>query len=187
MDRIVEVIAVLLSASYTFLYLISYMPEAYIPAIIGSFIFAYLCVKRKIYAESFLHLFYVLTAILGILFFFYGYPVGMWKPEYNFIMIAVSVLVTWLVGRFLKKKTQSKLPYVDAFTTVFSLGATWLMILNIEDNWYYWVVINSVTVVLYYMRGLKFGAILYFIYLLMAIDGCVDSITWCEDLAARFT
>ena len=68
MDRILEAIAVLFSASYTFMYLISYMPEAYIPAIIGSFIFAYLCVKREIYAESFLHLFYVLTAILAFSF-----------------------------------------------------------------------------------------------------------------------
>ena len=53
MDRIVEVIAVLLSASYTFLYLISYMPEAYIPAIIGSFIFAYLCVKERFMLNRF--------------------------------------------------------------------------------------------------------------------------------------
>ena len=186
MDRLLEAIAVLLSASYTFMYLISFIPEAYIPAIMGSFIFAYLCIKKEIYAESFLHLSYVLTAILGIFFHFFGAPVGLWKPEYNVIMIAVSVLVTWLVGRFLKN-TNSKLPYVDAFTTIFSLGATWLMILNIKDNWYYWVVINSVTVVLYYMRGMKYGSALYFIYLLMAIDGCSDSITWCEDLAALFT
>ena len=91
------------------------------------------------------------------------------------------------MGTTLKKHTISKMPYVDSFTTVFSLGATWLMIINIPDSWYYWLAINAVSTVLYYKRGLKFGAILYFIYLLMSIDGCIDNITWFEDLSLLIT
>ena len=101
-------------------------------------------------------------------------------------MIAVSTIATWGLGNYLKKNTKSKLPFIDAFTTVFSIGATWLMIIKIPDSWYYWVVINAVSTILYFRRGLKMGAVLYAIYLLMAIDGCFESITWFESLAGLF-
>ena len=44
------------------------------------------------------------------------------------------------VGLYLKRKTDAKTPYLDAFTTVFSLIATWLMIHYVHENWLYLIV-----------------------------------------------
>lgn len=186
MDRVLEVIAVLLSLLYTLMYLIGIMPVAFYPAAIGAAIFTYLCYKKEIYAEAFLQFFYIVMALLGFYFFYYGYPLGTWGAWQNLALVIGSTIATCFLGLYLKKKTSSKLPMVDSFTTVFSLGATWLMIMNIPDNWYYWVAVNAVSTVLYYRRGLKFGAALFGIYLMMSIDGCFESINWFEDLAKLF-
>lgn len=183
MYKVLEGVAVGLSLLYTFMYLIGVLPWAFYPAAIGAAIFTYLCFKKEILAEAFLQLFYVGMAGLGIYFFYYGSPIGSWSSWDNLTLVLTSTFVTWLLGSYLKKNTSAKIPFIDSFTTVFSLGATWLMIINIPDSWYYWVAINAVSTILYYKRGLKYGALLYFIYLIMSIDGCVDSITWFEDLA----
>ena len=186
MDRVLEAIAVLLSLLYTFMYLIGIVPGAFYPAAIGAIIFTYLCYKKKIYAEAFLQFFYLVMAIFGFYFFYYGYPIGSWGTWENFALVVGSTIATFYLGTYLKKNTNSKLPMVDSFTTVFSIGATWLMILNIPDSWYYWVAINAVSTLLYYRRGLKFGAALFGIYFVMSIDGGFESITWFEDLANLF-
>jgi nicotinamide mononucleotide transporter len=186
MDKVLEAIAVTLSLLYTFMYLIGVLPGAFYPAAIGAGIFTFLCYKKEIFAESFLQLFYVVMAGCGIYFFYFGLPVGSWGGLDNLILITASLFAAWGIGTYLKKNTSSKMPFVDSFTTVFSLGATWLMIINIPDCWYYWVVINGASTYLYFKRGLKMGAFLYAIYLLMAIDGCIESITWFKSLAGLF-
>ena len=183
-DKTIEVIAVAMSLLYTLMYLVGYMPQAYVPAAIGAGLFTYLCYKREIYAEAFLQGFYILMAFLGFYFFYYGYPVSEWEATDNLVLIAGSLITTYLLGLYLRKNTTSKLPFVDSFTTVFSLGATWLMITNIPDSWYYWVAINGVSMILYFKRDLKFGALLFLVYLLMSVDGCIESITWFEDLVS---
>ena len=62
-------------------------------------------------------------------------------------------------------------PLTDAFTTVFSLWATWLMVNNHHANWAYWIAIDAVAIVLYAKRGLPLGAALCAIYLVMAVMG----------------
>ncbi len=186
MDKVLEAIAVALSLLYTFLYLVNILPSAFIPAAIGAVIFIYLCYRKEIFAEAFLQFFYVIMALAGFYFFYYGYPIGSWGIYHNLILISASTIVTIIVGKYLKEKTKSKMPFIDAFTTVFSLGATWLMVINVQDCWYYWVAINSVSIYLYYMRDLKIGAFLFLVYLLMSIDGCFENITFFESLAGLF-
>ena len=172
--KILEGVAVVSGLLYTFLYLYDvFMPAGFFFAIAGAGIFIYLCLRKEIYAESFLHLFYIVTGFIGIALYGSEFATK-WPVSWHLYLITASVLATILVGYLLKKNSSSKLPYIDTFTTVFSLGATWLMITWEPTNWFYWVVINSVTVVLYYRRGLKMGALLYAIYLLMAIKGSYD-------------
>lgn len=176
-DKALEAIAVVSSLGYTWMYLKGYLPEAFIFAALGAAIFTYLCYKKKIYAETALQIFYIWFAIQGYLMN-QGGEVYEWVLGDHLVWLGANAVATALLGYMLKKKTESKLPYLDAFTTVFSLGATWMMIHNVHENWLYWIVIDSVAILLYYKRGLKMGALLYFLYLLLAIDGYFESITW---------
>ena len=94
-----------------------------------------------------------------------------WPLEWHLTAIAITATLTSPRRWALKRWTRSALPLADAFTTVFSLWATWLMVQNHHANWAYWIAIDAVAIVLYAKRGLPFGAALYAIYLVMAVMG----------------
>ncbi|WP_306641806.1 nicotinamide riboside transporter PnuC [Sanyastnella coralliicola] len=162
---------------YTYMYLKELLPMAFIPAFFGGGIFVVLCWNRKIYAESALQLFYVGMAVYG-----YFQAVGEWRIEHwglaeHIPYLALGIFGVAGTGFALQRFTDAERPYLDAFTTVFSLIATWLMVNFIHENWLYWIIIDAVAIFLYYQRQLYFGAALFVIYLVMAIDGYWEQIT----------
>ena len=133
----------------------------------------WLCWKRNILAEAMLQVFYVLFAVYGA---WASSQPQSWTPQtrsisWHLMAIFCITLITWGVAWGLKRWTQSALPRTDAFTTVFSLWATWLMVQNHHANWAYWIAIDAVAILLYAKRGLPIGAALYAIYLVMAVLG----------------
>lgn len=63
--KLIEALAVVFSLAYTWMYLKGELPEGYILAGLGAGLFAFLCWKRKIYAESALQFFYIGMAVYG--------------------------------------------------------------------------------------------------------------------------
>ena len=177
MYKLAEAIAVLLSLAYTWMYLKGYLPEGYIPAGIGAGIFAILCWTKKIYAESALQLFYIGMAAYG--FYIVSDPGSgeIWTISTHLLWLLAATIGTLLLGTFLKLYTDASMPYLDAFTTVFSVIATWMMIHLVHENWLYWIIIDAVSIYLYAKRGLKLGSVLFAVYLLLALDGYFDAIS----------
>jgi len=62
-------------------------------------------------------------------------------------------------------------PFLDALTTVMSFVAMFLMAQKKIESWVYWVIVDIIGVVLYFVKGVKFISILYVILLLIAIRG----------------
>jgi nicotinamide mononucleotide transporter len=172
--KLIEVAAVTLSVAYTWMYLKGHLPWAFIPAALGAGLFAYLCWNRKIYAESALQVFYIGLAGYGLA----GYGNGVQiSGLFHLVLLSSAVLGTLVLGVILKKTTDAMLPFLDAFTTVFSLAATWLMINMIHENWLYWIVIDTVSIYLYAKRGLQLSSVLFLLYLLLALDGYFEAIS----------
>ena len=92
-------------------------------------------------------------------------------------MLCAATLVNgWLIAR-----TQGGLvPYVDAFVAWVSVLATWLVARKVLENWLYWIVVDSVAVVLYWSQGLHATAALFVVYVLIAVRGYF---AWRADLA----
>lgn len=65
-------------------------------------------------------------------------------------------------------------PFLDAFTTVMSFVATVLLARKIVESWYLWILVDVIGVWLYYVRGVKFIALEYLIFLVMATYGMLD-------------
>ena len=172
-ERITEALAVLLSLGYTWGYLRGWTPWCFVPAGLGAGLLAWLCWRRNILAESGLQVFYVGFAAYGA---WLSFDAPNWTPrsqplEWHLIAIGITSICTCAMAWGLKRFTQSALPLPDAFTTVFSLWATWLMVQNHHANWAYWMAIDAVAVFLYAKRGLPMGAALYAIYFAMACMG----------------
>lgn len=72
--------------------------------------------------------------------------------------------------------------YLDAATTVMSFAAQILLVQRFIENWYIWIVVDVIGVWLYYVKGVKFIAVLYFIFLILATKGLIN---WLSDHKAH--
>ena len=172
-ERAAEAVAVLLSLSYTWGYLRGWTPWCFLPAAGGAALLGWLCWKRNILAEAALQAFYVVFAGYGA---WLSSSAQDWTPQsepltWHLTATCITAAVTLATAWGLRRWTRSTLPLADAFTTIFSLWATWLMVQNHHANWAYWIAIDAVAIVLYAKRGLPLGAALYAIYLAMAVMG----------------
>lgn len=172
-ERIAEAVAVALSLGYTWGYIRGWVPWCFAPAAVGAALLTWLCWRRNILAEAALQLFYVCFAAYGA---WRSVHPANWTPQtaslaWHLMAISIAAGCTLLLSLLIRRKTSSAMPGLDAFTTVFSLLATWLMVNNHHANWAYWIAIDAAAIVLYAKRGLHMGAALYAIYLAMAVWG----------------
>ena len=137
-------------------------------AIVSSAIYIYLCFTAQLYIETILQVFYLAMA-------FYGWfswkqskettnDLKKWTLTEHAINLFLSALVMLILGYFFDKYTNQQQPYLDAFTTCFSLAATYMVTKKIVENWIYWIVIDVVSMYLYWSRDYQLSAVLYFIF-----------------------
>ena len=67
--------------------------------------------------------------------------------------------------------TDSPIPVGDAFTTAVGIVATWMLARRIIEHWIFWIIVNFVSVYLYYLRDLYPTMFLYLCYAVLAIVG----------------
>jgi len=68
------------------------------------------------------------------------------------LIVLLSGLVTVLYGVFLKGFRGQVIPYVDSFTTIFSIAASILMLLRFREYWNLYIAVNVVSVVMWSHR-----------------------------------
>ncbi len=144
-------------------------------AAISSSIYVYLCFISDYFLETGLQLFYLFMAFLG----WYKWNqkknekefIRRWSLKMHLINIGISVLTTILFAFFFDAFTRQELPYLDAFTTVFSIGATFMVAQRVLENWIYWIVIDIVSIRLYAYKDLNLTALLFLIYTIIAVVG----------------
>lgn len=91
------------------------------------------------------------------------------------IYITIMMIATLIVG-YLLNKTQDPLPYLDAFTTVSSLIATYYMVRKKIDTWIIWFINDIFYVIEYFTlpdQAIYLG-ILNIIWTLMAIASYIN-------------
>ncbi len=145
-------------------------------AFISSALFVYICFSANLYLESVLQLFYVVMAVVGFLLWNKSDSVEIikWPVKYHVINLSLSTLTALLLGYLFSVYTDQANPYVDASTTVFSLVATFMVTKKVLENWVYWIIIDAVSVYLYFSRDLHLTAVLFVIFTLLAITGYVS-------------
>lgn len=138
--------------------------------IIGPLLLAVPLTQAKLYAEVGLQFIYVALAIFGLMHISDHWVLQDFTEGSHFILLIIGAIATLIMGLVLRKKTTASLPFVDSATTVFSIIATVLMMIPVHEAWLYFMCINFVSVIMYASRKLFFGAIMFFIYLLLSID-----------------
>lgn len=181
----IEWMAVITSVAYVILAALR-SNWCWIFAIVSSGLYVYLCFTALLYLESILQLFYVAMAIVG----WYAWiqqaklkgqvsgeqknaqrEISLWPWKYHLINIALSGIIALILGYLFDQFTAQKNPYIDAFTTIFSLAATFMVVRKVLENWIYWIAIDLVSIFLYHQRGYSLSAVLYFLFAIIAVIG----------------
>ncbi|MGM9758664.1 MAG: nicotinamide riboside transporter PnuC [Parabacteroides sp.] len=80
------------------------------------------------------------------------------------MLITIYAAIYYLLAHY----TDSPIPAGDAFTTAVGIVATWMLARRIIEHWIFWVIVNFVSVYLYYLRGLYPTLFLYTCYGVLA-------------------
>ena len=171
----IEVAAVALALAYVVL-AIYQQRICWLAAAISAALYVWIFAQVQLYLESALQVFYL--AMAG-----YGWVVWRRRTEVEDLAITTRgrafhgrVLMLILIGTLLmgigaQSWTDAVYPFVDAFTTVSALIATWMTARKILENWLYWIAIDTVSIGLYLSRDLSLTAALFGGYVLLAILG----------------
>jgi len=94
-----------------------------------------------------------------------------WRWQQHVIALSMIAVATLVSGTLLARNTEAALPYLDSFTTWSSVVTTFMVARKVLENWWYWIVIDAVSVYLYIDRGLYLTAMLFISYTVIAIFG----------------
>ena len=86
-------------------------------------------------------------------------------------LFATGIVGSAVVGVLMDSHTNNPAPYRDASILVFSLVAQLMTARKWLENWTFWIVINVVSIVLYFERKMYPTAALYVALLVLAIYG----------------
>ena len=87
------------------------------------------------------------------------------------MVIGALVFLTFISGYVLTIYTAAASPFIDAFTTWGAIAASYLVAKKILENWFYWLVIDFVSVFLFISRELYPTALLFIVYLVLVVIG----------------
>jgi nicotinamide mononucleotide transporter len=133
---------------------------------------------EKLYADLALHFIYLGLNFYGWYYWIYGkkkneedLPVTNASYSLLFNLLISSTILIFLTGYILNNFTDASLPYWDSTTTVLSLAGMYLTARKKIENWYFWFVVDVIATGIYFYKGITFYAILYLIYIGLAVAG----------------
>ncbi len=96
------------------------------------------------------------------------------KFKTGIYLIVVFVFLYGVMRFVLSELTDSPVPGWDSFITSLSIVATWMLARKIYEHWFLWIIVNSVSAILFTIKGLYPTIILYIIYGVMSFAGLVE-------------
>ncbi len=143
----------------------------------------------RLYGDLLLHVFFLILNIYGWYYWLFGkdgndHEVVITTSTNKLLIVTflISLLGIGIFGYFLEHLPNyfedlpaSSLPYWDATTSILSVTGMWLTTKKKIENWYYWLLVDILATGIYFYKGVYFFAILYLVYIGMAVSGYL---TW---------
>lgn len=144
--------------------------------IVSTILAAYVYLFQQLPYEALLQVFYLIMAIYGWINWYKssenkGLVVEYTSLKQHIWLCTTAAVVGLGLGYFSFLHYHSYLSFLDALLTTFSLAANWLAAKRKIENWWYWIVIDSISVGLYHYKGMDMFALLFIFYTLLAIRG----------------
>jgi len=159
--------------------------------IVTSGVYIWVFFNSKIYADMGLQGYYLVISILGWYWWVKGAGhraqgtghraqgseqnkmllVSRLKLKTGAILAVIFIVLYFIMWFVLSRLTDSPVPEWDSFITALSVIATWMLARKIYEHWFLWIVVNSVSALLFVTRGLYPTVVLYAVYGIMSVVG----------------
>jgi nicotinamide mononucleotide transporter len=185
----IEIIGTVFSLVFLFL-LIRRNRHCWPFGIISSVLSIYLFISVKLYSEAVLYSFYVVFGFYG----WWNWTLNQKKQPSDYIEIdqigykdvffyvVLGTCSAVAIGYFWANFSDADFPYIDATTTSFALIATWMEAKRVFQTWYFWIILNTASIALYFVKGLPIYAFLMVIYTIMSLWGWLS---WRKELKSE--
>lgn len=153
-------------------------------AALSSVLYGLLFWHSKLYGQVGLQALFVLLSLWGWAQWLggVGAPAAVLKPRHlnrrGRLLALAWAWALWLaIAVALAYGSDSRVPWSDAGLTAFGVVAQVLLGRKFIDSWFWWLGINSLSVVLFALQGLVLTALLY------AVLGLLSIVGWCAWVA----
>lgn len=182
-DLIIEIIGAAIGLTYLYL---EYKANVWLwpVGILMSLFYVVIFFHGKFYADAAIYLYYIGANTYGLI----QWTRSRKKPIENngtstelaithvptkrILPLAVVTVVLWMIlYGILKTVTDSPIPLGDAFTTAVSIVAMWMLAQKYLEQWLLWIVVNIVSTILYFWKGLYPTGVLFIVYVIVAVLG----------------
>lgn len=176
-------VAEIAAAGFAVLYLLLAIREhiwCWYCAAVSTALYAWLFVDAKLYMESLLNVFYFGMAAYGWTVWRAGgrtdagLPVTAWPARVHVLAIGTIAMLVAACGYLLSTYSDAAFPYIDSATTFAAIWATFLVARKVLENWWYWLLIDVVSVFIFWSRGLELTALLFVVYVIMIPFGLIS-------------
>lgn len=118
--------------------------------------YTYLCCLERFYAEIAMNVYYFITMVYGVYCWHNRLSSNSLQVQtrrlsnsllllLSIVLLLLSIFTGWLLNNY----TDDPQPYMDAFTTIPAITAQLLMILAYREQWYLWLVVDILAVIMW--------------------------------------
>ena len=118
--------------------------------------YTYLCCLERFYAEIAMNVYYFITMVYGVYCWQNRLSSNSLQVQtrrlsssllllLSIVLLLLSIFTGWLLNNY----TDDPQPYMDAFTTIPAIAAQLLMILAYREQWYLWLVVDMLAVIMW--------------------------------------
>ena len=141
-----------------------------------------LYLTKGIYADAIMQLYYVFAGI-------YGFAVWLRKPTsksdkhegeirhtpigWITPLVATYAVLHVVLYYLLSEFTDSTVPLFDSMSTALCIVAMWMLSRKLVEQWLVWLVVDMISVGLYFYKDIPGTASLYTLYCILAVAGYV--------------
>ena len=148
-------------------------------AILSVVTYIYIFYNAKLYGDTILQFYFLGTCIYGWYYWSYGKskslkserPITSISKKEWFIVIGLAIVLSAIAGYLLNQYTDTDVPYIDGFCTVTSFIAQYYLTRKKLENWLIWIFVDIIYIPLYIHKNLYATAVLYFVFVFIALSG----------------
>jgi nicotinamide mononucleotide transporter len=153
--------------------------------LINTIIYIYISYKFHLPGEAAVNFYYTIMSFYGwylwvkrnnqqeqVLHITYSDKEMWWYQVLFFLFFYISIYFSLI---YLKKYFfEGAIPWADALASASAFTGMWLMTRKKVESWYWWIITNISSIPLYFVKGLVFSSVYYFVLLIMAVFGLLE-------------